>query len=108
MIAIFHMQIHKEALVRSDLSMKASKSQTLFCKTLPASETSTHGGFCVPRRAAEKIFPPLVRLYIYIIILCNKKYHYFEDASKIHMSNMITQCNHLLMNWLLKICMIMS
>ncbi|VFQ95725.1 unnamed protein product [Cuscuta campestris] len=35
-------------------------SDILFCKTLPASETSTHGGFSVPRRAAEKIFPPLI------------------------------------------------
>jgi hypothetical protein len=31
-----------------------------FCKTLTASDTSTHGGFSVPRRAAEKILPPLV------------------------------------------------
>lgn len=31
-----------------------------FCKTLTASDTSTHGGFSVPRRAAEKVFPPLV------------------------------------------------
>ncbi|XVE70745.1 hypothetical protein DITRI_Ditri10aG0095700 [Diplodiscus trichospermus] len=30
-----------------------------FCKTLTASDTSTHGGFSVPRRAAEKIFPTL-------------------------------------------------
>ncbi|KAF8685988.1 hypothetical protein HU200_043916 [Digitaria exilis] len=30
-----------------------------FCKTLTASDTSTHGGFSVPRRAAEKILPPL-------------------------------------------------
>ncbi|KAE8654629.1 Auxin response factor 7 [Hibiscus syriacus] len=30
-----------------------------FCKTLTASDTSTHGGFSVPHRAAEKIFPPL-------------------------------------------------
>lgn len=30
-----------------------------FCKTLTASDTSTHGGFSVPRRAAEKIFPSL-------------------------------------------------
>ncbi|KAK4432723.1 Auxin response factor 19 [Sesamum alatum] len=50
----------KEALLRSDLSMKANKPQTeFFCKTLTASDTSTHGGFSVPRRAAEKIFPPL-------------------------------------------------
>ncbi|KAL6508470.1 hypothetical protein OROHE_021603 [Orobanche hederae] len=50
----------KEALLRSDLSMKAHRPQTeFFCKTLTASDTSTHGGFSVPRRAAEKIFPAL-------------------------------------------------
>ncbi|KAD2394142.1 hypothetical protein E3N88_41119 [Mikania micrantha] len=50
----------REALLRSDLLMKAHKPQTeFFCKTLTASDTSTHGGFSVPRRAAEKIFPPL-------------------------------------------------
>jgi hypothetical protein len=38
------------------------KSQMLhmFCKTLTASDTSTHGGFSVPRRAAEDCFAPLV------------------------------------------------
>ncbi|XP_047319794.1 auxin response factor 19-like [Impatiens glandulifera] len=50
----------KESLLRSDLSMKTIKPQTeFFCKTLTASDTSTHGGFSVPRRAAEKIFPSL-------------------------------------------------
>ncbi|XP_059634510.1 auxin response factor 19-like [Cornus florida] len=50
----------KEALLRSDLSIKTNKPQTeFFCKTLTASDTSTHGGFSVPRRAAEKIFPAL-------------------------------------------------
>lgn len=50
----------KDSLLRSDLSMKANKPQTeFFCKTLTASDTSTHGGFSVPRRAAEKIFPAL-------------------------------------------------
>ncbi|KAK3433058.1 auxin response factor 3 [Eucalyptus grandis] len=39
----------------------AVKSSTphMFCKTLTASDTSTHGGFSVPRRAAEDCFPPL-------------------------------------------------
>lgn len=39
----------------------ARKSLTphMFCKTLTASDTSTHGGFSVPRRAAEDCFPPL-------------------------------------------------
>ncbi|KAJ8751337.1 hypothetical protein K2173_016524 [Erythroxylum novogranatense] len=31
----------------------------MFCKSLTASDTSTHGGFSVPRRAAEDCFPPL-------------------------------------------------
>ncbi|KAA8544017.1 hypothetical protein F0562_021806 [Nyssa sinensis] len=31
----------------------------MFCKTLTASDTSTHGGFSVPRRAAEDCFPHL-------------------------------------------------
>ncbi|GMI97530.1 hypothetical protein HRI_003422300 [Hibiscus trionum] len=50
----------KEALLRSDLSLKSNKPQPeFFCKTLTASDTSTHGGFSVPRRSAEKTFPPL-------------------------------------------------
>ncbi|KAG9134692.1 hypothetical protein Leryth_001019 [Lithospermum erythrorhizon] len=50
----------QEALLRSEISMKVNKPQTeFFCKTLTASDTSTHGGFSVPRRAAEKIFPQL-------------------------------------------------
>jgi len=41
--------------------LRGSKHPTeFFCKTLTASDTSTHGGFSVPRRAAEKLFPPLV------------------------------------------------
>ncbi|XP_077238583.1 auxin response factor 19-like isoform X2 [Tasmannia lanceolata] len=50
----------KDALLASDLALKSNKPQMeFFCKTLTASDTSTHGGFSVPRRAAEKIFPPL-------------------------------------------------
>ncbi|GLJ49674.1 hypothetical protein SUGI_1054060 [Cryptomeria japonica] len=37
----------------------ASTTPHMFCKTLTASDTSTHGGFSVPRRAAEDCFPPL-------------------------------------------------
>lgn len=32
----------------------------MFCKTLTASDTSTHGGFSVPRRSAEDCLPSLV------------------------------------------------
>ena len=64
---MYPVQFDKDALLRSDLSMKANKPQTeFFCKTLTASDTSTHGGFSVPRRAAEKIFPPLVRKLSYL------------------------------------------
>ncbi|GLU10179.1 hypothetical protein SLE2022_269990 [Rubroshorea leprosula] len=49
-----------EALLASDLGLKQNRQPAeFFCKTLTASDTSTHGGFSVPRRAAEKIFPPL-------------------------------------------------
>jgi hypothetical protein len=50
----------KEAILASDFGLKQNRQPTeFFCKTLTASDTSTHGGFSVPRRAAEKIFPPL-------------------------------------------------
>ncbi|XP_010509814.1 PREDICTED: auxin response factor 3 [Camelina sativa] len=39
--------------------LKRSSTPHMFCKTLTASDTSTHGGFSVPRRAAEDCFPPL-------------------------------------------------
>ncbi|KAJ0090849.1 hypothetical protein Patl1_13645 [Pistacia atlantica] len=54
------LQYEKEALLASDIGLKQNRQPTeFFCKTLTASDTSTHGGFSVPRRAAEKIFPPL-------------------------------------------------
>ncbi|KAJ6837942.1 auxin response factor 16 isoform X1 [Iris pallida] len=50
----------KEALLASEMGLKQNKQPTeFFSKTLTASDTSTHGGFSVPHRAAEKIFPPL-------------------------------------------------
>nr|XP_004508020.1 auxin response factor 19 isoform X3 [Cicer arietinum]XP_012573395.1 auxin response factor 19 isoform X3 [Cicer arietinum] len=53
-------QYDKEAMLASDIGLKQNRQPTeFFCKTLTASDTSTHGGFSVPRRAAEKIFPPL-------------------------------------------------
>lgn len=55
------LQYDKEALLASDIGLKHSRQPAeFFCKTLTASDTSTHGGFSVPRRAAEKIFPALV------------------------------------------------
>ncbi|KAG2579990.1 hypothetical protein PVAP13_6NG300700 [Panicum virgatum] len=53
-------QCDKETLLASELALKQTRPLTeFFCKTLTASDTSTHGGFSVPRRAAERIFPHL-------------------------------------------------
>ena len=61
------LQYEKEALLASDIGLKQNRQPAeFFCKTLTASDTSTHGGFSVPRRAAEKIFPPLVRITFHI------------------------------------------
>ncbi|KAJ0451370.1 putative transcription factor ARF family [Helianthus annuus] len=49
----------KEAFLPADLGTASKQPTNYFCKTLTASDTSTHGGFSVPRRAAEKVFPPL-------------------------------------------------
>ncbi|KAL3615319.1 ADP-ribosylation factor, Arf Arf6 [Castilleja foliolosa] len=46
-------------LLPSELGIANKQPTNYFCKTLTASDTSTHGGFSVPRRAAEKVFPPL-------------------------------------------------
>ncbi|KAJ6738464.1 AUXIN RESPONSE FACTOR 8 [Salix koriyanagi] len=52
-------QEQKETFLPMDLGMPSKQPTNYFCKTLTASDTSTHGGFSVPRRAAEKVFPPL-------------------------------------------------
>ncbi|XP_030520560.2 auxin response factor 6-like [Rhodamnia argentea] len=46
-------------LLPAELGNPSKQPTNYFCKTLTASDTSTHGGFSVPRRAAEKVFPPL-------------------------------------------------
>ncbi|KAJ8532033.1 hypothetical protein K7X08_011956 [Anisodus acutangulus] len=43
----------------AELVIPSKQPTNYFCKTLTASDTSTHGGFSVPRRAAEKVFPSL-------------------------------------------------
>ncbi|XP_038683759.1 auxin response factor 6-like [Tripterygium wilfordii] len=52
-------QEQKEAYLPAELGIPSKQPTNYFCKTLTASDTSTHGGFSVPRRAAEKVFPPL-------------------------------------------------
>ncbi|KAI3889168.1 hypothetical protein MKX03_024622 [Papaver bracteatum] len=52
-------QEQKDTYLPADLGIPSKQPTNYFCKTLTASDTSTHGGFSVPRRAAEKVFPPL-------------------------------------------------
>ncbi|KAH0456747.1 hypothetical protein IEQ34_014654 [Dendrobium chrysotoxum] len=49
----------KNSYVPIEMGVVSKQPMNYFCKTLTASDTSTHGGFSVPRRAAEKVFPPL-------------------------------------------------
>ncbi|KAJ3679367.1 hypothetical protein LUZ60_017378 [Juncus effusus] len=49
----------KDPYLPTELGIMSKQPTNYFCKTLTASDTSTHGGFSVPRRAAEKVFPPL-------------------------------------------------
>ncbi|KAG4999779.1 hypothetical protein AAZX31_08G097600 [Glycine max] len=52
-------QEQKGAYLPAELGTPSKQPTNYFCKILTASDTSTHGGFSVPRRAAEKVFPPL-------------------------------------------------
>ncbi|XP_077247030.1 auxin response factor 12-like [Tasmannia lanceolata] len=52
-------QEQKDTYLPAELGIPSKQPTNYFCKTLTASDTSTHGGFSVPRRAAEKVFPPL-------------------------------------------------
>ncbi|PIA41684.1 hypothetical protein AQUCO_02200246v1 [Aquilegia coerulea] len=52
-------QEQKDVYLPAELGVPSKQPTNYFCKTLTASDTSTHGGFSVPRRAAEKVFPPL-------------------------------------------------
>ncbi|AES99073.1 putative transcription factor ARF family [Medicago truncatula] len=52
-------QEQKDTFLPMELGIPSKQPTNYFCKTLTASDTSTHGGFSVPRRAAEKVFPPL-------------------------------------------------
>ncbi|CAA7404923.1 unnamed protein product [Spirodela intermedia] len=52
-------QEQNDVYLPAELGTPSKQPTNYFCKTLTASDTSTHGGFSVPRRAAEKVFPPL-------------------------------------------------
>ncbi|CAN4105414.1 unnamed protein product [Withania somnifera] len=49
----------KDTYLPVEFGIPSKQPTNYFCKMLTASDTSTHGGFSVPRRAAEKVFPPL-------------------------------------------------
>ncbi|XXG86617.1 hypothetical protein AAC387_Pa11g1480 [Persea americana] len=53
------LQEQKDAYLPVELGIPSKQPTNYFCKTLTAGDTSTHGGFSAPRRAAEKVFPPL-------------------------------------------------
>ncbi|KAL9316424.1 hypothetical protein ACSQ67_017425 [Phaseolus vulgaris] len=58
-------QEQKDTFLPMELGIPSKQPSNYFCKTLTASDTSTHGGFSVPRRAAEKDFsqqPPAQEL----------------------------------------------
>ncbi|XP_026448420.1 auxin response factor 3-like isoform X1 [Papaver somniferum] len=61
MVFIDEEEIEGAGGLSNNKSSSSSSTTTphMFCKTLTASDTSTHGGFSVPRRAAEDCFPPL-------------------------------------------------
>ncbi|XP_078432528.1 auxin response factor 17-like isoform X1 [Wolffia australiana] len=52
-------QEQNDVFIPTELGTHSKQPTNYFCKTLTASDTSAHGGFSVPRRAAEKVFPPL-------------------------------------------------
>ena len=67
--------------------MGKSTTPHMFCKTLTASDTSTHGGFSVPRRAAEDCFPPLVFLvHIFPQHLVQLQHNFYETESLVQSS----------------------
>lgn len=68
LFCLFFLQ-EKESSSAPDLGVPNRQPTEYFCKTLTASDTSTHGGFSIPRRAAEKVFPPLVCYQISIYSL---------------------------------------
>lgn len=55
-----------------------------FCKTLTASDTSTHGGFSVLRRHADECLPPLVRTFVICLLLVYCLFSTASCSSNVH------------------------
>ena len=85
---------------------KSKHPTEYFCKNLTASDTSTHGGFSVPRRAAEKLFPQLVYLFSAFHLLGWSFSPNLFSSWLCYGSPRITQCSLLIKNLLFEICMI--
>lgn len=66
-------QEQKDVYLPVELGIPSRQPTNYFYKTLTASDTSTHGGFSVPRRAAEKVFPPLVVSHLLIPLILSPK-----------------------------------
>lgn len=91
-----------------------------FCKTLTASDTSTHGGFSVLRRHADDCLPPLVlylldcnRLCIYVLFTvscweCRWDFLLFFVSACNFVSFRICPSSLRGRNWLRLICMGMN
>ncbi|ONM12255.1 Auxin response factor 3 [Zea mays] len=73
-------QEQNDAYLPAEMGIMSKQPTNYFCKTLTASDTSTHGGFSVPRRAAERVFPPLFRTYFSIPV--NAKVSFHRPAQK--------------------------
>ena len=82
-----------------------------FCKTLTASDTSTHGGFSVLRRHADECLPPLVRVASIVPFAFWKPHHllfiFFLSLIRCLLFR-ICPNNHHGKNWLQLICTIMN
>ncbi|EXB51690.1 hypothetical protein L484_018920 [Morus notabilis] len=61
---VFNVQLRQSEVTSPDPPLPEPSRCTVhsFCKTLTASDTSTHGGFSVLRRHADDCLPPLVAL----------------------------------------------
>nr|CAD1831834.1 unnamed protein product [Ananas comosus var. bracteatus] len=58
-VAYLTAQEQIDSFIPIEMGIVSKQPTNYFCKTLTASDTSTHAGFSVPRRVAEKVFPPL-------------------------------------------------
>lgn len=88
-------QEQKDTFLPMELGIPSKQPSNYFCKTLTASDTSTHGGFSVPRRAAEKVFPPLVVFIFSLCVLILVRHIYISLLSWLYR---ISRSNHLLKN----------